>query len=269
VAVLGENDAMRALIVDHEPYGREALRYLCEADESINEVAVAECGATAIKMIRARRPDLLLLDVELSDMNGFDVLRSLTIAGRPQVIVVTAREEQVSEALRFGAIDCLIKPISADRFASAIERVRETRNAEFKVICDHSPTTNQDLNSTHNIRRRSPTHLIAENGERLYFIALNDVDYIHASGNYVRIHVGDQKYFRRDTVKQLASELRDQGFECICRSTLVNLARVAFAEKLGHGALAFTLTSGVRLVSKNWIRLSLMHGRRLAVNACE
>jgi two-component system LytT family response regulator len=260
---------MRALIVDHEPYGREALRFLCEADESIDEVAVAECGATAIEMIRAGRPDLLLLDVELGDMTGFDVLRSLKRAGRPQVIMVTARGEHVSEALQVGAIDCLIKPISANRLATAFERVRQARHSAFKLICDDSATATQDLISTHTIRRRSPTHLIAENGERLYFIAVDDVDYIEASGNYVRIHVGDQKYFRRDTVKRLASELRDQGFECIRRSTLVNLARVAFAEKLNHGALAFTLTSGGRLVSKNWIRLRLMHGRRLALNACE
>jgi two-component system LytT family response regulator len=111
--------------------------------------------------------------------------------------------------------------------------------------------------------------LICQNSERLYFTAVADVDYIQTSGHYVRIHVGDQKYFRRDTVKRLASELRDQGFECIRRSTSVNLARVAFAEELGRGALAFILTSGVRLVSKNSFGLRLMHGRRLAVNACE
>src|SRR5580692_3688707 len=89
----GGTAAMRALIVDDEAYSREALRDLCEADESLNEVAVAGCGATAIKMIRAARPDLLLLDVELSDMTGFDVLRSLNVAGRPQVIMVSAHEE--------------------------------------------------------------------------------------------------------------------------------------------------------------------------------
>src|SRR5271156_1110596 len=148
----GGNAAMRALIVDDEAYSREALRDLCEADESLNEVAVAGCGATAIKMIRAARPDLLLLDVELSDMTGFDVLRSLKLAGRPQVIMVSAREEHVSEALYVGAIDCLIKPISADRLATAIERVRDARHSLLKVICDHSATATQDLIPTHNLR---------------------------------------------------------------------------------------------------------------------
>jgi Response regulator receiver domain len=81
-AVLGENATMRALVLDDEAYSREALRDLCEADESLNEVAVAGCGATTIKMIRAGRPDLLLLDVELSDRTGFDAFRSLNLAGR-------------------------------------------------------------------------------------------------------------------------------------------------------------------------------------------
>jgi two-component system, LytTR family, response regulator len=256
---------MRALIVDKEPHDREVLRHLCEADESLDEVAVAECGATAIKMIRARRPDLLLLDVELCDMTGFDVVRSLSLAGRPQVIMLTAHEGHAMEALRVGAIDYLMKPISADRFATAIERVRERRKSAFTAtICHDSAAATQGLLSTRNARRRSPTRLVGENTHRLYFIALDDVDYIETFGNYVLIHVGDQKYLRRDTIKRLASELRDEEFEWIQRSTLINLARVAFAEKLDHGALAFTLTSGARLVSRTRISFGLTHGRRRA-----
>jgi|SRR5271167_260851 len=261
---------MRALIVDDEPYGREILRHLCEADESLDEVAVAECGATAIEMIRARRPDLLLLDVELCDMTGFDVLRSLNLAGRPQVIMVSTHEEHAVEALRVGAIDYLMKPISADRFATAIERVRETRKSDFAApICDDSTAATQSLISTHNTRGRSPKRLIGENSfrDRLYFISVEDVDYIEAYGNYVLIHVGNQKYVRRDTLKRVAFELRDQEFEWIRRSTLINLARVAFAEKLSHGALAFTLASGARLVSRTGIRLEVALGRRRVKNA--
>ena len=96
---------------------------------------------------------------------------------------------------------------------------------------------------------------MAENSHRLYFIDAEDIDYIESCGNYVLIHVGDQKYVRRDTLKRLASALRDLGFEWIRRSTLVNLSRVAFAEKLGRGALAFTLKTGTRVVSKTRIRL--------------
>jgi two-component system LytT family response regulator len=260
---------MRALIVDDEAYSREALRDLCEADESLNEVAVAGCGATAIKMIRAGRPDLLLLDVELSDMTGFDVLRSLNDAGRPQVIMVSAHEEDAVEALRVGAVDYLMKPVTADRFATAIERVRERRNSAFTApLVENSAALNQRLFSTHDTRRTPPTRLIVENScrDRLYFIAVDDVDYIEAYGNYVVIHVGNQKYVRRDTLKRVAFELREHEFEWIRRSTLINLARVVFAEKLSHGALAFTLASGARLVSRTGIRLGVTLGRRRVKN---
>jgi two-component system LytT family response regulator len=206
---------------------------------------------------------LLLLDVELTDMTGFDVVRSLTLVGRPQVIMVTAHEEHAMKALRVGAIDYLMKPVSADRFATAIERARERRKSAFAAATCHDSA---DVNflSAHNTRRKSPTRLIGENSHRIYFIAADDVDYIEAYGNYVLIHVGDQKYVRRDTLKRLASELRDQEFEWIRRSTLINLARVAYAEKLGHGALVFTLASGARLVSRTGIKLGLMRGRSRA-----
>jgi two-component system, LytTR family, response regulator len=259
----GEYGAMRTLIVDDEPYSCETLLRLCEADESLDEVEVAECGTAAIEMIRSRRPDLLLLDVELSDMSGFDVLRSLKLAGRPQVIMVAAHEEHAMEALRVGAIDYLMKPVSADRFATAIERVRESRKSAFTpAMCHDSAAATQGLNSTQNTRRRSSTRLVGENSHRLYFIAAHEVDYIEAYGNYVLIHVGDQQYVRRDTLKRLACELHDEEFEWIRRSTLINLARVAFAEKLGNGALAFTLTSGTRLVSRSGVQLRVMHRRR-------
>jgi two-component system, LytTR family, response regulator len=241
---------MRTLIVDHEPCVRETLRNLCEADDSIDEVTEAESGVTAIKMIRARRPDLLLLDVELSDMTGFDVLRSLNNARRPPVIMVTAHEQHAVEALRIGAIDYLTKPVNADRFATAIKRVHV-----------------QGLIATNGLRRRSPARLIGENSHRLYFLAVDEVDYIESCGNYVLIHVGTQKYIRRDTLKRLAAELHDAEFEWIRRSTLVNLARVAFAERLDHGALAFTLISGARLVSSARIRLEVPRERHRAINA--
>jgi two-component system LytT family response regulator len=250
---------MRTLIVDHEPHARASLRHLCEADDSIDEVTIAECGATAIDMIRTGRPDLLLLDVELRDMTGFDVLRSLKHAARPAVIMVAGHDEHAVEAFRSGAIDYLTKPVGASRFATAIERVHERCEMNWPAV--HG--ANQANFAAPNSKRRSwPSRLMAENSRRLYFLAVEDVDYIESCGNYVLIHVGEQKYMRRDTVKRLAAELREAGFECIRRSTLINLARVAFAEKLGHGALVFTLTCGTRLVSKTRVKLAATHADR-------
>ena len=97
--------------------------------------------------------------------------------------------------------------------------------------------------------------LIAERAHRIYFVPVSDVDYIEAYGNYVRIHVGESEYVRRDTLARLAGELRCAGFQRVHRSTLLNFRRVAFAERLGDGAFTFTLTSGARLASRTRFRL--------------
>jgi len=176
----------------------------------------------------------------------------------PRVIMVSAHT-----ALRVGAVDYQMKPVTADRFATAIETVRVRRKSAFTApVRDKSAASSQSVNSAHSKRPRSTTRLIGEDRDRLYFIAVDDVDYIEADGNYLLIHVGNQKYVRRDTLKRVAFELRDEEFEWIRRSTLINLSRVMFAEKLSHGALAFTLASGARLVSRTGIRLGLTRGRR-------
>lgn len=247
---------MRTLIVDDEPRALDTLRHLCEEDANIDEVAVARCGAAAIEIVRESRPDLLFLDVELQDMTGFEVLRSLNPATQPAVIMVAAHEAHVAEAFRSGAVDYLTKPIGAGRFATAVERVQERRELALPSAQERIAVNDAQARRARAAHGRFATRLVAENSQRLYFLPVEDVDYIESCGNYVVIHVGNQKYIRRDTVKRLASELREAGFEWIRRSTLINIARVSFAKKIEHGALAFTLTCGVRLVSKSRLKLS-------------
>jgi two-component system, LytTR family, response regulator len=246
---------MKTLIVDREPHACARLRKLCEAEPGISEVKVARSGAMAVNMIRGKRPDLLLLDVELEDMTGFDLLQTFEQSDRPMVIMVADHERYAFEAFRSGAIDYLSKPIDAIRFNTAISRVHQ----RYEVASLHLPRRDAaDLPGVANMNSGRPKprlRLMAENSHRLYFLAAEDVDYIESCGNYVLLHVGNQKYVRRDTLKRLASSLSDLDFAWIRRSTLINLARVAFAEKLGNGALAFTLTSGTRVVSKTRIRL--------------
>jgi two-component system, LytTR family, response regulator len=248
---------VRTLIADHEPRARTTLRHLCEAESSIEEVVVTDSGAMALEMIRVSQPDLLLLDVELKDMTGFEVLRSLDPAQRPAVIMVATQEKHAIEALRGGAVDCLTKPVGATRLAKAIAKAQEHNDSPLVSKWQHVTA-----NVLHKSRRELTLRLMAENSHRLYFLAVEDIDYIEACGNYVLIHMADHKYVRRDTIKRLALELRDLNFEWIRRSHLVNLSRVAFAEKLEHGALAFTLTSGSRLVSKNRVRLECARIKR-------
>jgi DNA-binding LytR/AlgR family response regulator len=119
----------------------------------------------------------------------------------------------------------------------------------------HEPAaTPQDIYGNAGGCRCGQPWLVAEKSHRLYFIAASDIDYIEAYGNYVRVHVGENEYVRRDTLAHLAPHLRGSGFYRVRRSTLLNLRRVAFAERMGEGALVFTLTSGVRLTSRSHFR---------------
>jgi DNA-binding LytR/AlgR family response regulator len=124
-----------------------------------------------------------------------------------------------------------------------------SRSAEELVVLP------QEWDAIHDGCRCRELRLIAERSHRLYFLPVCDVDYIEAYGNYVRIHVGEYEYVRRDTLARLTRELRFVGFQRVHRSTLLNFRRVAFAERLGDGALAFTLTSGARLASRTRFRL--------------
>src|ERR1700735_5612217 len=204
---------MRTLIVDDEPRALKKLRHLCDQDENIEEVAVAQCGAAAIEMIFESRPDLLFLDVDLKDMTGFEVLRSLNPATQPTVIMVAAHKEHAAEAFRSGAVDYLTKPIAAPRFAAAIERVQEHRGLPSSQETNSASSTRASRAIA--ARGKFSARLVAQNSKRLYFLDVEDVDYIEACGNYVVIHAGQQKYLRRDTVKRLAAELREAGFEWI------------------------------------------------------
>jgi DNA-binding LytR/AlgR family response regulator len=128
------------------------------------------------------------------------------------------------------------------------ERI-SSQNAQEPVVLP------PELATPHEGCRCRELRLIAERAHRLYFIAVCDVDYIEAYGNYVRIHVGDSEYVRRDTLARLTHELRFAGFQRVRRTTLLNFRRVAFAERLRDGAFAFTLTSGAQLVSRTRFHL--------------
>jgi DNA-binding LytR/AlgR family response regulator len=130
----------------------------------------------------------------------------------------------------------------------------------------YDPQPVETIDATGLPKARS-SQLLGERSNRFYFIEVDDVDFIEACGNYVKIHVGVQQYLRRDTLRRLAAALSDSGFELVRRSTLINLKRVTFAEKCGEGALEFRLRSGTRLVSRTRFKLgcksSLILGRRI------
>lgn len=241
---------VRVLIVDDEFLARACLTRLCAMHPDVQVVGEAESGGRAIELIRSRQPDLLLLDVELVDMSGFDVVSRAAPAGGPLVIVVTAHPEYASRAYEIAATDCLTKPVHPERFAVAMARARERRSVANFARPDAVGAQPLSL------------RLIGEKSRRLYFIEACDVDYVESDANYVVFHVGESGYLARNSIKHLNRVLGPLGFWRIERSLMVNMSRVEFAERLGNGRIVFTLRGGRRLVSSMSYRASILRELR-------
>jgi two-component system LytT family response regulator len=232
---------MRVVIVDDEPLARSRLVHLCEEQSGVQVVAQASSGADAIEAIKMHHPDLVLLDVELQDMTGFDVLRSLEPREGPLAIMVTAHPEHAMEAFNSDAVHYLTKPVDGRRLDNALVRARN------RLSLEHTGSGVSSLR-----------HITGEKAQRLYFIDVETIDYIESEANYVALHVDDERYLARNTMKHLAGVLGPAGFVRIERSLLINLRRVAFAERLDRGAFVFTLRNGRRLVSSSSYRKGIL-----------
>jgi two-component system LytT family response regulator len=250
---------MRLLIVDQEPGERAALTQLCRSNCDIDDVAFAESGSAALEQIRTRKPDAVLLQCELQDMTGFDVLRTLPRDQRPAAIMVAADERYAMEAFATAVVDYLTKPLILERFNMAIQRVSVLAHQTFQ--CGAAPWLLSEAapypvaKNPQALALGCGDRLVGERCGRLYFLAPQDVDYIEADSNYVTIHTAADRYINRDSLTRLSPLLEGYGFVRISRSLLVNLRRVEFAERRGRGVLAFVLGSGVRLLSSAGHRL--------------
>jgi two-component system LytT family response regulator len=241
---------MTLLIVDREPSVRSELAQLCLRTTEVHVVGEAESGGEAIDAAQSLSPDVMLIDVALPDMSGFDVLRGADNL-RALGIMISHRPDYAARAMAEGAVDYLLKPVSADRFEYAIGRVRQRHSAEQAAQARMAQGMLELLG-------RRPKILVGERQHRLYPLNIEKIDYIEADGNYVTIRAGNTEYISRDTIKRLTADLAAFGFVRIDRSILLNIRAVEFAEPVGHGTLAFTLSSGTCLHSSKTYRNAIL-----------
>jgi two-component system, LytTR family, response regulator len=248
---------MRVVIVDDEPLARSILGRLCRASDDVEVVAEADSGAAAMQTIRRDHPDVVLLDIELPDMSGFELLRSLRGDDAPLAIMVSAHPQHALTAYDAAAFDYLTKPVNPERFNEAMRRARSR--------CEPSVTgaVRSSLQTAWRTSARSgpadrPHVLLGERERRLYLLDPEKVDYIESYGNYVRIWSGSESYISRDRVKRLAVRLAPAGFVRIERSRLVNLRAISYIERLGHGMFSFTLSSGTCFESTPTYRTEIL-----------
>ena len=270
---------LRVLIVDDEPAARAKLRRLLGAERDVQVVGEAGNGRQAVAAIRDMAPDVILLDVRMPALDGFETLEQLaaTRAPMPKVIFITAFDAFAVRAFEVRALDYLLKPFDGARLSAALDRVRrevdleqrpsaaaldallaQLRNRDQREQSDVS----RDLDSLRNgyvdriaIRSIGATRLVS----------LGDVEWIEACGNYVRLHGADGRPLARQTVRGLIGRLDPSRFARIHRSAIVNLASVKLIRPIAAGDSVVVLQSGTRLRLSRSFRAEF--GRRLQLAA--
>ena len=235
---------IRTLIVDDEPLGRSLIRKLLAEDPDFESVGECVDGAEALRAIKTKSPDLVFLDVQMPELNGFEVLAELGSERLPIIIFVTAFDTFALQAFEAHALDYLLKPVADDRFFEALQRVKTyilgRESGEFR---DRLLSLVREVTqSTRHISR-----LAVESGGHLVFIKVGEIDWIEAAGNYLNLHVGKQSYLLRGRISEFEKKLPTEEFFRVHRSTIVNLDRIKEFQPLFKGEGVVVLKDGTQL----------------------
>lgn len=242
---------IRALIVDDEPLARKRIRRLLVDEPDVSIVDECGTGREAISVIQETSPDLLFLDIQMPEIGGFEVLRSIPVERMPAVIFVTAYDQHALEAFEVHALDYLLKPFKQERFKKALERARtQLTKAESHGADAGLATLIRKLHAEQTYLNR----FMIKSSNRVFFIKANEVDWIESAANYALLHVGDKTHLIRETMQVLETKLCPKTFQRISRSAIVNLERVKELQPLGKGQYVIILASGKQLTMSRGIR---------------
>lgn len=248
------------MIIEDEPLGRERLRTLLKDVPEIQIVKECSNGREAVDSILKLRPDLLFLDVQMPEMDGFEVLEAIASEEMPAVIFVTAYDKYAIRAFQLHALDYLLKTFDKKRFAEAARRA-------VTEIVDHRPNFQERLVAlmTDVGSRRVPNRLMIRSGGRILFLRMQDIDWVGVEDNYVSVHVGRETHILRCTLESMEERLDPSLFLRIHRSTVVNLDRIRELKPLFHGDYTVLLRDGteLNLARTNYDRLRKLLGRFL------
>ncbi len=238
------NDPLRVLLVDDEPLARAKLRRLLTDEPDLEIAGEAASAAEAREIILAERPDLIFLDIQMPGEDGFALLESLPADALPAVVFVTAFDQHALRAFEVNALDYLLKPFDRERLQVALERAREALARR-----DASPLDEQLKLMLQELRGDQPylNRFVIRSVGRIVFVVARDVDWIEASGNYVRLHIGKESHLLRETMSSLETRLDPRVFARIHRSTIVNIERIRELHHIFHGDYSVLLRDGTRL----------------------
>jgi two-component system LytT family response regulator len=234
---------MNVLIVDDEPLAREGMTLLLREDSAITSIAEARNGGEAVEMIRGSRPDLVLLDVQMPQMDGFGVLKEIGAERMPPVIFVTAHDQYAIKAFEVNAIDYLLKPVTRERCSQALARVRERISQE---------PDNRHVMSLLQQLAAPPQYLARvalRSAGKIAFVNIEDILFIQAAENYVQLNLKASRHLLHVPIATLEASLDPKDFLRIHRSIVVNVRHIRELETGAHGEYVVVLQGGTKLQS--------------------
>jgi two-component system, LytTR family, response regulator len=244
---------LRVVVADDEPIGRQRLVRLLQSEPETEVLAACADGEQAVEAIREYAPDVVLLDIQMPHLDGFEVVAALGDAQQPAVIFVTAHDQYALRAFAVHAFDYLLKPVDQDRLRAALAHAtasgaRSPQGSTTRRIL----TLLEELNARE--RGRGRDRLVVRTPERAFFLRAETVDYVEAAGKFVHLHVGRSVHALRESMAELEQELDPVRFLRISRSAIVNIDRIQEIQPWFQGDYVLILTDGTRLTSTRGYR---------------
>lgn len=246
--LLTESKKIRTVIVDDEALGRDRIRSLLDMQPDVEIIAVCNDGAMAVEAIDRVRPDLVFLDVQMPGMDGFEVVENLEPTRLPAIVFVTAHDGHAIRAFEVHALDFLLKPFDHTRFDKALERARiqiSRSPAKAPIIDSRIVSLLEELHE----ERKYQERLIVKSSGRVFFVRTEEIDWVEASGNYVKVHTKNDAHLLRESMKNMEAKLDPKSFVRIHRSAIVNLDRIKELEPWFHGEYIVIMRDGTRLTA--------------------
>lgn len=236
---------IRVIVAEDEPLARDRIVRMLKAEAGIEIVAECTNGLDTLKAIQNHQPDLLFLDVQMPEMDGFEVLDALEENEIPHVVFVTAYEQYALRAFEIHALDYLLKPFNQVRLLQSLKR------AQIEIEKNRAGDVQKKiLNLLNELRFGSKQlrRILLKDGQRAWFLKVEDIDWIEAEAKYVRLHAGKRSHLLRQTMIQLEARLDPILFVRIHRSTIVNIDRIREIQTLHSGDSRILLLDGTSLV---------------------
>lgn len=239
---------IRVIIVDDEALGRERIRRFVEATENMTTVTLCDCGTDAVESILKHSPDLVFLDIQMPDLDGFGVIEALNdaMSTLPAIIFVTAYDQHAIKAFEINALDYLLKPVHEARFQTAVDRVRARNDAT-----NQQEVQDQIRQLIAGVPQNAEASYIqrieVKIGERVDYVRVDTIRWIEADGNYLELHTQSNTHLARMTMAELEGVLDPSLFIRISRSAAVSLSAVDSIKLLGRRDHVVVLRSGEEL----------------------